>query len=720
MAKTKSGIYYIDDYNEQADTPAYSQKLAESIDEAFLKEQEDISNIKDEQKKQSEDIEKNKAINEENSNSINAVLNAMPTAKGEGEQVTLKNTMDFKFKKFKNKGNSKQETRSGKNAIVGIYRNVGTNQINYSIDASVLTSNIIYFSLISSVTLQTTNRIYIKDGNTVIASKKAITVNANSKAIIKINLTDEELSKIKSATNLILQLYENNTNIDYTKVTFSEVMLSSNSDSDYEEYGATPSTKFSSKIKNVGDNINIFNKNGSFIGYQTKTEVLDKGIKVINLSSVKYASAYTRLGGEELLGKTITLSSDIEEAEGATANVLLYFGTELKPSSGGVIQKINNNSKNNGLWNIPSKFPDGCDRINLYFYGSGAKESTVNSYVNYNNLKVEVRNKPSPYSEYSCGSMEIIICNKNILNQDLELFQGNYANNGNVITNSDRRIDKYIFLAKGNYILWSTINNWINVLIYDKNKKLLSIKNSNTNKEIAFTLDEDGYIRFGFNPTVESLKVFQLERNTEKTTSEEHKQQIIVFPFKKGQRLMEGDYLAEDGIHHKRKQIILDEKSLIGLYKHDNIDPDMQGFYVSIDGVILNSKIVSSHFKNDSLFKTKESRIYCYQNNTIYFIVDKTVADNIDNLKAYIAAQKEAGTPVLIEYELAEEEVESYTEAQKEAWKQIKNARSYEGQTNIYCDNETSAIIEAEAYANINLIINNLQAQIISNASEGV
>ena len=92
----------------------------------------------------------------------------------------------------------------------------------------------------------------------------------------------------------------------------------------------------------------------------------------------------------------------------------------------------------------------------------------------------------------------------------------------------------------------------------------------------------------------------------------------------------------------------------------------------------------------------------------------------MQGLKTFLSSQKEAGTPVVVEYELAEEEVETYTEEQQKAYEQIKNAKSYDGQTNIYCENETSAIIEAEAYANINSIINNLQAQIISNASEGV
>ena len=312
--------------------------------------------------------------------------------------------------------------------------------------------------------------------------------------------------------------------------------------------------------------------------------------------------------------------------------------------------------------------------------------------------------------------MEIIICNKNILNQDLELFQGNYDNNGNVITNSDRRIDKYIFLAKGNYILWSTINNWINVLIYDKNKKLLSVKNSNTNKEIAFTLDEDGYIRFGFYPTVESLKVFQLERNTEKTTSKEHKQQIIVFPFKKGQRLMEGDYLAEDEIHHRRKQYIVDEIKTIWNVTIEDDGLILFNFYFKgVKGVYYGATTI----KCCNIFKQEQIKIYgtlkedksiegiaciddqiLIRSTNVYGI---TSEDDLETRKTKVKTWI-AENNIILECELAEEEIEPYNAEQAEAYKQIQDVRSYEGQTNIFSTNETSPIFEVTARRNLNTL----------------
>lgn len=722
----------LDEYSVGIDTKI------QALETDNTKNKKDISDIQTEQGNQNTNIEllqkENEEIKEENSR-LKEDLNAFPTTSGSGEYVTL-DTADSRFKELKNCGNSKQETRSGRNLFnldyIGqstskVVTDTGVNLINCWGSEAFSNANVLQtFKPNTTYTMKAKAKVISRPSNMVFHKYDAMVLyRAGSasfesvatsiltipdKETIALNTKKEYITTFKTPANLTdvrlltYTFYGNNdgstTGAALGEIDLSEIMIvegnyTADTFPEYEQYGAMPSAEFPSEIRNVGDNGNLYNKDNP--------NVLDTPIDSNGLGG-NIKNTYKTVWIKCKSNTTYTVSKKYD----ATKNRFALAYTSEEPNYS---QQVEGYTSNMHASSLTIKTNSTAKYLLVYVWIAGG---SVTYQEMLDSIKIEKGTQATLDNGHGLGSMEIIICNKNILNQDLELFQGSYDNNGNVITNPDRRIDKYIFLAKGNYILWSTINNWINVLIYNKNKKLLSVKNSNTNKEIAFTLDEDGYIRFGFNPTVESLKVFQLERTTEKTTSEEHKQQIIVFPFKKGQRLMEGDYLAEDGIHHKRKQIILDEKSLIRLYNHDNIDPDMQGFYVSIDGVILNSKIVSSHFKNDSLFKTKESRIYCYQNNTIHFIVDKTVADNIDNLKAYIAAQKEAGTPVLIEYGLAEEEVESYTEAQKEAWKQIENAKSYEGQTNIFSNNDVSPVFEVTARRDLNAILNSLQSQILA------
>ena len=236
-------------------------------------------------------------------------------------------------------------------------------------------------------------------------------------------------------------------------------------------------------------------------------------------------------------------------------------------------------------------------------------------------IKIERGVQATADSGYGCGNIEINTTNKNLLDQSLELFQGNYADNGDIMLNKDKRIDDYIPLSKGEYILWSTTNNWINVLIYDKNKKLSSIKNSNTNKEIAFTLDEDGYIRFGFNPIVDSLDVFQLERGIKKTTKEEHKQQTVIMPIQ--QEMLTGDYISNVEHHEWGK---------IESYNGETITTD----YISTTGELTTGATV--YYKLETpvdLELTKEQkaireqRLYTYKNITNIAVSDKLASIDV-------------------------------------------------------------------------------------------
>ena len=187
----------------------------------------------------------------------------------------------------------------------------------------------------------------------------------------------------------------------------------------------------------------------------------------------------------------------------------------------------------------------------------------------------------------------------------------------------------------------------------------------------------------------------------------------IVFPFVQGQKLMQGDYLADDGIHHTRKQIELDGTEKWNILESQKRDTTSYFYFAKAD-MKKASKIMCNKFTNASLWAKDVEGIESIVDNNVRLRINTSRASTVAELEALLAAQKEKGTPVVIEYELAEEEVEEYTEAQKEARKQIKNARSYEGQTNIFSTNEIKPIFEVEALADIGLLLNNMQAQILA------
>lgn len=214
--------------------------------------------------------------------------------------------------------------------------------------------------------------------------------------------------------------------------------------------------------------------------------------------------------------------------------------------------------------------------------------------------------------------------------------------------------------------------------------------------------------------TFSNISITEINENSD---FKESKKQTIIFPFNQGQKLMQGDYLADDGIHHTKTQIQLDgvTKGLkvvsVTLSNTTNLYYSVIPFITQgVDGI---NNMYCSHFL--PYFGVQLGKCYITGNgyNLVIILTDQTIT-TVDAANTWLATQKEKGTPVVIEYKLAEEEIETYTEVQKEAYEQIKNAISYKGQTNIFSTNEIKPIFEVEALADIGLLLNNMQAQILT------
>ena len=601
----------------------YSEQLAKDIEQKFKDEayddteiKQDISNIQTEQETQNITIEslqkENAEIKEENKR-LKDDLNAFPTVNGSGEYVTL-DTADSRFKKFKIIGKSVQETREGYNLLnVPAEYHISSTDINKIVPIS-LKANTTY----------------------TIQAEKIISDNSDAKDCLfrfRYNNADVSNPYARIPISTLKTTYTPPSDIDtvwiYSSTDYNESAISNTTfenlmiyegtdDKQYEQYGQTPSAEFSSETRNVGDNGNLYDKDNP--------NILDTPIDTSGLGG-NVKNTYKTVWIPCKPNTTYTVSKKYDATKNRFA--LAYSSTEP-----GYSQQVEG-YVSNAYTNVMTITTNSTAKYLLAYVwligGSNTYQEMLDS------IKIERGVQATADSGYGCGNIEINTVNKNLLDQSLELFQGNYDNNGDVMLNKDKRIDDYIHLSKGDYILWSTTNNWIHVLIYDKNKKLSSRKNSNIVKELAFTLDEDGYIRFGFNPTVESLKVFQLERNTEKTTSEEHKQQIIVFPFKKGQILMEDDYLADDGIHHTRKQIVFNGKEEWQLGGRQ-FDKCMTFYVYTRSGNARGAKICNL-FKFDDMAYNDRKDTECITNN----VSGRNFFNNYSNKKVKIENRKYCG-----------------------------------------------------------------------------
>lgn len=312
----------------------------------------------------------------------------------------------------------------------------------------------------------------------------------------------------------------------------------------------------------------------------------------------------------------------------------------------------------------------------LTFYDFQVEEGTVATpYVPYNSLEFKVEGKN--------------LQNTNLRNGIYNANTGEYSANSNYLANTDIISVKPSTL----YSFSSDLGYSFEAYLYDKNKQFIAKAFATDN---AFTTSEETYyinwrtLTSGQNNL--DCKV-QLEFG-EPTDYEQYKFQTAYFPLAEGQKLMEGSYLADDGIHHIRKQYVFTGQENWNEYTASGEYSDDLHCYFGLHDVILNSKMamkssICSHFKNPGTWVIVPSvaQYGTYQDNPNirhrYFI---TNISTLAEWKKWLSDQYANGTPITVEYELAEPEVVPYTEEQQEAWNRIKILMTYKNITNITSD----------------------------------
>lgn len=503
----------------------------------------------------------------------------------ESENINIKGTIPTKFKEFVVGGNSKQETRSGKNIV-----NINSNDIvNSNIVANVDNNSLILEGNTSSnfycaipINLKTNTNYYISFLATIIDQNNLefnpyVRVRTDlsgswvgSSITINKDLTTQQSleGSFNSGNNttayLILYLNAVNDGTQRSaKIKFDNLQVEEGSTkTDYEPYGAMPSPEYPSKIQNVEGNVNITvcNKN-LFTGF------------------IKGKGLFSSTGEEK-----------VDDKSGTSNFIQVNF------------------DKNES-------------------YCLSGLTDTISSFV-------ALYNKNKEYLGRTAGSPKTSIS-----------FNSN----------------SYASMAQ-NY-----------ESIKDKNIRFIRVTQYEVDNSIG-TIDD-----------IDNLQV-QLETGSTTTDYVEHQEQVVTFPLAEGQKLYKGDYLADDGIHHKRKQIELDGTE--NWQKRSNTNNTFQFIIseTSQNGICNNYKSIKSSQID------KEDGIYLLYTNAI-IITDfrfTTVAD----FKNHLSTKKEANEPVVIEYELTEEETEAYTEEQQEAYNQLMNLKAYEEETNVYSTNSTSPIFK--------------------------
>lgn len=325
-----------------------------------------------------------------------------------------------------------------------------------------------------------------------------------------------------------------------------------------------------------------------------------------------------------------------------------------------------------------------------------------------------------------------------------DLGDGRLILNGSIDTNISRTI-KTFELKAGNYkFLFNTSNLPNNSYFYIRNPTTLEMIASNIKSNKNFVLEEDTQIRIELVLVAGEYSNFELDLmilnateenetweqygampspefksdirnvgdnvNVTIANSDKTEQQTVTFPLSEGQKLMQGDYLADDGIHHARKQVVLNGSESGWSKRYSSIIAGIAQYTYNLKH--LNTTGISNYFKPINGDTAYYGVGINFNNSTTYIRVNfpESVIPNYtqEELKQWLSTHN-----LIVEYELAEEEIEAYTPEQQEAYNQLINLKAYEEETNIFSTNSTSPIFKVTAVQSTNAMFTQMKQLIL-------
>ena len=476
----------------------------------------------------------------------------------------------------------------------------------------------------------------------------------------------------------------------------------------FEQYGMMPSTNYPSEIETVGSNVQLFDKDN-----------VNKLNGVPDVSSITSNTVAKSFYVQAKPNTTYTVSRKIIGSRfvvGTTANL---------PAVGETIidRKVNNEGSSITL--TTSKNVNYL--VVYYLYNSSENEEEI-----LDNIKIEKGSVATPYSSCGMGSAEVDVVNKTLLNIanteettkggiTYSIKNGILKLNGTATASFDIQLSKNIKRKKGKYThsssyiqsgLYISFDNLAYTMISSTvgNKKTFEITEDTTYKTYFIWIDK--------GTVLSNVEIkLQLEVGDTATDFVEHQSQTAIMPVQ--QEMLQGDYI-EDVEHHEWGKLVLkgDEGWEIA---STNPHQDKTTYFQTrrFDNLLKTEEIISNYFTKKKLWEEDVEGTVCAPSSaySLRMRVNKTIASTPSELNAYLKARYDANDPIVIYYKLANAIDLELTEAQKAVREQ--KLHTYKNITNINLSDELASI-DVTYKKDLDTILNNLQAQIIANASEEV
>lgn len=617
----------------------------------------------------------------------------------EGEELTINNA-GRKVQKFELSGRSEQETREGYNLL-----NVPS---NFEITSSQ-NNRIVPISLKANTTY-TIQADEIDTDNISTSPNFLFRLRYNNENVgnIRVLLRAKKISFTTMGNVDTVWIYSgtNYNESATTNTTFKNLMIyEGTAEKSYEPYtGGTlsPNPDYPQKIKNVGDDVNL-----AYISSKKDynySSTLEKDAVLINGTSTNAGNIVLYLNGDD--GITLKANKKYIVSLFFDGHVTGKGYKQIYLQSMPIGDIASNKMVTKEIILLEDKV---CKTINL----------DLSANCTFDNMKVKVmiteNGKLKKYIPYNC--IKVTICNKNIINildaTEKTINGVTYSiKNGEITLNGTTNQDLEIVLARNISLKKETYTHscsdilaGVFISLDNIGETMLSGPNRKT---IMFNLQNDKvfskyfmYINNGttFNNTKIKL---QIEKGRTATGIVTHVEQEIIFPLTKGQKLYEGSYLAEDGIHHKRKQVILNAKTsenwYLGKTSDDTWKTDVFCLQLlNVSKINFSVTILSNYFKNKLVWSIDNEGIFLQSSNeTLIVRLNKDrleIPSSVDSFKTWLSTHN-----IIVEYELAQEEIIPYTPEQQEIYSQLQNLELFRGCNHITVESNVKPTIKLSYY----------------------
>lgn len=553
------------------------------------------------------------------------------------------------------------------------------------------------------------------------------TQNNKLTAIEEKDISQDEL--IEELQNQIVELETENENIKNQiptgEASGENITLNDSSDMVFKEFkvggnsiqDGTPTPETPIEIRNVGDNVNEFDVSKIELN-KTWNNTKSDG-RAINFIEVKPNTTYT------------ISCKDWKD---------LYCDLVCLTEKGASAYEKETGWFNSNTYTITTTENTKVLGVHFKYTSVGNIVMTEDMFKDVK-IKLE-KGKATPYSPYNCGSANITVCNENLFTGWIK-GKGLNGTTGAEVTSLSQSVSDFIYVdfdKNPNYYLSGLTNQLTSfIAAYNSNKEFLgrSAWNAKTNVAINKTIFTYGtaqgtgditYLRVlqaeaesttGTIDDIDNLEI-QLEEGSTETDYIEHQFQAFTFPLSEGQRMYKDSYLADDGVHHKRGQRIFDGTETDWTIRNDisneNFIVFRQNKYVAGSGLVTNSDGHCSHFRVMKSSNVTSNNVRFLNTNQygICFTVSTQIVTTVAEWKTWLAEQYANGTPVTVEYELAEEVIEPYTEEQQLVYNEIKKAHSYKNVTHIFSTDETSPVFEVTYRKDLETLESNKEERLLA------